>query len=989
MGINNGFSHPANKSNEVARWMLAMYDVTGQQQYLTHAQLWFEQMKFRTTVDGDLWNGPDSWGYVIWNYWQPNGLWDFCGNAAQTAVDNPTGSTGGLKSGAGFIHPNNGYYQVDSLAMAEAWEHGVGFSYADIANLIAISKGDWWGNNSTYAPYSVLQVGMAVSYKTSNGRNNGTATQVNACWPNSLTAAPISAGSGAFTGTITSVSSTRLGVKIGTSTVAATLNSSTNFQTLREWNSMAPYNPDIQTYRVNSESASSLGGGWDETWDVAYWLMLQSELEQPVGSVQVTLQPADAVTAGAQWMLDGGPVWQSSGTTLTGISAGAHTVIFNTVDGWSSPAAAPVTVVASATTPATGTYTLSPNTYTLMVQAAPVSDLSIGSGTSDGGTTNYTVPGIASGTSVDLVAPATDPTGAYVFSYWALNGSPQTPGATEITTTMPAMDMTAVAVYQESTYVLMVQSSPPTGLNIGSSTGNVGTTTYVNLVEYTTSVDLVAPATDPSGGYSFSCWTLNGTPQAAGAMEITPAMPAAPMTAVAVYTPNTYALTVQSSPPTGLSIGSATGDGGITNYTVPSVAYATSVDLVAPSPDPDGYTFCYWTLNGTAQAFGAKEITPTMPAAALTAVAVYTTNTYTLTVQSSPPNGLSISSGAGDDGTTLYMVSNVPYGTGLDLVAPTADPAGYTFSCWTLNGAPQAAGVKEITPTMPAMDMTAVAVYTTNTYALKVQSAPPTGLSIGSSAGNGGTTPYTVSNVAYGTGLDLVAPATDPLGYTFSCWTLNGTPQVAGAKEIRPTMPATSLTAVAQYTLNTYPLTAQSTPPSGVVITSSTGNNGTTPYTNTVAYGTVVNLVAPATDPTGYTFQHWTQNGVATVLGTGPKSITFTMHMAMTAVAVYTTNSYTLTVQSTPMTGIVITSSTSPADGGTTNYTVPGIKYGTTMNLAAPATDPVGYTFSQWTLTQTTGANPVPFVTSGDGKSITFTMSAAITAKVVYTPKTP
>ena len=79
------------------------------------------------------------------------------------------------------------------------------------------------------------------------------------------------------------------------------------------------------------------------------------------------------------------------------------------------------------------------------------------------------------------------------------------------------------------------------------------------------------------------------------------------------------------------------------------------------------------------------------------------------------------------------------------------------------------------------------------------------------------------------------------------------------------------MTAVAQYTLNGYTLTVQSTPPTGVVIGSSTGHGGTTNYTMTgVAYGTSVNLQAPATDPTGYTFSQWTVNGAAQTPGRSP-----------------------------------------------------------------------------------------------------------------------
>ncbi len=101
-------------------------------------------------------------------------------------------------------------------------------------------------------------------------------------------------------------------------------------------------------------------------------------------------------------------------------------------------------------------------------------------------------------------------------------------------------------------------------------------------------------------------------------------MPALAMTAVADYTANTYALTVQSTPPTGIAITSSTADGGTTNYKVSSVAYGKSVNLAAPATDPAGYTFSQWTVNGAGQTAGQKSITFTMPAAAATAVAEYT-----------------------------------------------------------------------------------------------------------------------------------------------------------------------------------------------------------------------------------------------------------------------------------------------------------------------------------------------------------------------------
>ncbi|MCP4642504.1 MAG: 6-bladed beta-propeller, partial [bacterium] len=74
------------------------------------------------------------------------------------------------------------------------------------------------------------------------------------------------------------------------------------------------------------------------------------------GSVQVTLGPLGARAAGAQWRVDSG-AWQASGATVTGLSAGAHTVFFNTVAGWDPPDDESVTVVTGQMTTASGSYT--------------------------------------------------------------------------------------------------------------------------------------------------------------------------------------------------------------------------------------------------------------------------------------------------------------------------------------------------------------------------------------------------------------------------------------------------------------------------------------------------------------------------------------------------------------------------------------------------------------------------------------------------------
>jgi len=614
--------------------------------------------------------------------------------------------------------------------------------------------------------------------------------------------------------------------------------------------------------------------------------------------------------------------------------------------------------------------------YTLSVQSTPPTGLSVGSSTGQSGTTNYKNKGLAYGASVNLQAPATDPAG-FTFSQWMVNGAAQPPGQKSVTFTMDAA-VTAVAQYTANAgYTLSVQSAPPHKQVIGSSTGHGGTTNYmVPGVASGTSVNLQAPATDPAG-YTFQQWAVNGAAQTAGQKSITFTVDGA-VTAVAQYTPNIgYVLTVQSTPPTGLVVSSSTGQTGTTNYTKAGVGNGASVNLQAPAADPTGFIFLQWTVNGAAQNPGQKSVTFTMDGAVI-AVAEYAADVgYTLSVESTPPTGLVIASGTGQNGRTNYTKAGVGNGASVNLGAPTVDPAGYTFSQWIVNGAAQSSGQKVITFTMDG-PVTAVAQYTRNGFALTVESTPLTGLSIGSSTGQKGTTNYYINKgVADGTSVNLQAPATDPSGYAFWQWTLNGTAQTAGEKSITFTMDG-DMTAVAQYTLNGYGLTVQSKPPTGVVIGSSTGNNGTTNYANTVAYGTAVNLQAPATDPAGFTFSQWTVNGAAQT--DGQKSITLTMDGAVTAVARYTANiGYTLMVESAPI-GLGIDIGSSTGQSGTTNYTVPDIAYGASVNLQAPATDPAGFTFQQWTLNG--AAQP------GGQKSIAFTMDAAVTAVAHYTANT-
>jgi len=129
----HGASHPNNKANQMARWMLAMWDVTGKPEYKDHAERWFKVMKSRMKPK-------DDGTYEIWNYNEPAGPWDYKAD-------------GSPKHWVG-VHPNGGYYFLDTLGIVAAYEHGLVFTKPDIDRLIATAKATnrMW---SALAPYDV------------------------------------------------------------------------------------------------------------------------------------------------------------------------------------------------------------------------------------------------------------------------------------------------------------------------------------------------------------------------------------------------------------------------------------------------------------------------------------------------------------------------------------------------------------------------------------------------------------------------------------------------------------------------------------------------------------------------------------------------------------------------------------------------------------------------------------------------------------------
>jgi|GEM_PF-6873181 hypothetical protein len=114
---------------------------------------------------------------------------------------------------------------------------------------------------------------------------------------------------------------------------------------IKQWNYTGSNNPPIGNERLH----------------INYWLFSgnppinQQEAELiiqavyvPLGALQVTLSPDEAIAAGAQWAIDQGK-WQPSGKTLPNLAVGQHTVNFKSITGWISPPATTITLNANQT----------------------------------------------------------------------------------------------------------------------------------------------------------------------------------------------------------------------------------------------------------------------------------------------------------------------------------------------------------------------------------------------------------------------------------------------------------------------------------------------------------------------------------------------------------------------------------------------------------------------------------------------------------------
>ena len=299
-----------------------------------------------------------------------------------------------------------------------------------------------------------------------------------------------------------------------------------------------------------------------------------------------------------------------------------------------------------------------------------------------------------------------------------------------------------------------------------------------------------------------------------------------------------------------------------------------------------GYTFTNWTENGT-QVSTNPNYTFTITGNR-NLVANFQAQQYTISITPNPSNGGSVSGG----GT---------YNHGQSCTVNATVNSGYTFVNWTENGT-QVSTNPNYTFTVTG-NRNLVANFQIQQHTISVTPNP----SYGGSVSGGGTFNY---------GQSCTVNAVANSGYTFVNWTENGTQVSTNANYTFIVSGSRSL--VANFTSQSYVITATTDPSTGGFVTGSGGYN----------YGETCTITATAN--TGYTFLNWTKNG--TQVSANP-SYSFTVTESATYTAHFNAQSYTISVAANP------NNAGSVSGGG--SYT-----YGQTCTVTASANN--GYAFTSW-----------------------------------------
>lgn len=376
----------------------------------------------------------------------------------------------------------------------------------------------------------------------------------------------------------------------------------------------------------------------------------------------------------------------------------------------------------------------------------------------------------------------------FTFTNWTENGSVVSTQANYTFTVTGNRNLVANFQGQQQSYTITVSANPTNG---GTVTGGGS---------YNQGQQCTVSAT-PATGYTFLRWTENGSIVSTNAnytFTVT-----GNRNLVAQFQQQNYTISVSANPSNG---GTASGGG----------AYHYGDNCTVIATPANGYTFLSWTENGN-QVSTNTTYTFTVTGNR-TLVAQFQQQSYTITATANPTNG-----GTATGGGTFN------YGQSCTL---TATPAtGYTFVRWTKNGMQVSTNA---TYTFTVTESAAyVAQFSVQSFTVNVSANPTDG---GTLTG-GGTFNY---------GQNCTVTATANTGYNFVNWTEGGN---VVSTNTHYTFPVTSnRTLVANFTLQTFQITATVDPSEG----------GTATGSGTYNYGDEVTITVETNED--WAFQNWTEN---------------------------------------------------------------------------------------------------------------------------------
>ncbi|MBR3427442.1 MAG: T9SS type A sorting domain-containing protein [Bacteroidales bacterium] len=338
-----------------------------------------------------------------------------------------------------------------------------------------------------------------------------------------------------------------------------------------------------------------------------------------------------------------------------------------------------------------------------------------------------------------------------------------------------------------------------------------------------------------------------------------------------------YNVSVMANPTNG---GTVSGDG----------AYQLGQSCTVTATPNAGYTFVNWMENGNVVSTNAVYTFNVTGNHYLTANFQAQPQNYTVSVSANPTNGGTVSGG----GT---------YQQGQSCTVTATPATGFTFLRWTENGS-QVSTNASYTFTVTG-NRTLVAQFQAlpQNYTISV-SANPTN---GGTVSGGGT---------YQQGQQCTVHATANTGYTFTNWTENG--NVVSTNANYSFTVTSNRTLVANFTAQTYTITATANPTNG----------GTVAGGGTFNYGQSCTLTA--TPATGYNFVRWTKNGLQVSTNA---NYTFNVTESAALVAQFQLQS------------CAVFTSAYPVEGGTTTG---GGSYLYGDNVTVTATANEGYNFINW-----------------------------------------